>query len=70
MPPGMYTIVQVTACHDGVESHLRQQNQFAVVQRIYSVYVRNYTCTVEPLYNGHIGTDHFVHYREVVLFQR
>ena len=26
--------------------------------------------TVEPLYNGHIGTDHFVHYREVVLFQR
>ena len=20
--------------------------------------------------NGHIGTDHFVHYREVVLFQR
>ena len=28
------------------------------------------TCTVEPLNNGHIGTDHFVHYREVVLFQR
>ena len=26
--------------------------------------------TVEPLNNGHIGTDHFVHYREVVLFQR
>ena len=25
---------------------------------------------VEPLNNGHIGTDHFVHYREVVLFQR
>ena len=22
------------------------------------------------LNNGHIGTDHFVHYREVVLFQR
>ena len=28
------------------------------------------TCTVEPLNNGHIGTDHFVHYREIVLFQR
>ena len=27
------------------------------------------TITVEPLNNGHIGTDHFVHYREVVLFQ-
>ena len=27
-------------------------------------------CTVEPLNNGHIGADHFVHYREVVLFQR
>ena len=27
-------------------------------------------CTVEPLNNGHIGTDHFVHYGEVVLFQR
>ena len=27
-------------------------------------------CTVEPLNNGHIGIDHFVHYREVVLFQR
>ena len=27
-------------------------------------------CTVEPLNIGHIGTDHFVHYREVVLFQR
>ena len=26
--------------------------------------------TVEPLNNGHIGTDHFVHYREVVLFRR
>ena len=26
--------------------------------------------TVESLNNGHIGTDHFVHYREVVLFQR
>ena len=26
--------------------------------------------TVEPLNNGHVGTDHFVHYREVVLFQR
>ena len=26
--------------------------------------------TVEPLNNGHIGTDHFVLYREVVLFQR
>ena len=26
--------------------------------------------TAEPLNNGHIGTDHFVHYREVVLFQR
>ena len=26
--------------------------------------------TVEPLNNGHIGTHHFVHYREVVLFQR
>ena len=24
--------------------------------------------TVEPLNNGHVGTDHFVHYREVVLF--
>ena len=24
--------------------------------------------TVEPLNNGHIGTDPFVHYREVVLF--
>ena len=29
---------------------------------------KNYT--VEPLRNGHIGTDHFVHYREVVLFWR
>ena len=28
------------------------------------------TCTVEPLNNGHIGMHHFVHYREVVLFQR
>ena len=27
-----------------------------------------YMYTVEPLYNGHIGTDRFVHYREVVLF--
>ena len=26
--------------------------------------------TVEPLNNGHIGTDHFVHYKEVVLFRR
>ena len=26
--------------------------------------------TVEPLNNGHIETEHFVHYREVVLFQR
>ncbi len=24
--------------------------------------------TVEPLNKGHIGTSHFVHYREVVLF--
>ena len=24
--------------------------------------------TVEPLNNGHTGTDHFVHYREVALF--
>ena len=30
----------------------------------------SYMYTVEPLNNGHIGTDHFVHYREVVLFQR
>ena len=26
--------------------------------------------TVEPLNNGHIGMDHFVPHREVVLFQR
>ena len=26
--------------------------------------------TVESLNNGHIGTDHFVHYREIVHFQR
>ena len=26
--------------------------------------------TVEPLNNGHIGTDHFVHYSEVVHFWR
>ena len=26
--------------------------------------------TVEPLNNGYIGADHFVHDREVVLFQR
>ena len=26
--------------------------------------------TVEPLNNGHVGTDHFAHYRDVVLFQR
>ena len=32
--------------------------------------IRRLECTVEPLNNGHIGTDHFVHYREVVLFQR
>ncbi len=25
-------------------------------------------CTVEPLNKGHVGTSHFVHYREVVLF--
>ncbi len=25
-------------------------------------------CTVEPLNKGHIGTSHFVHYREAVLF--
>ncbi len=25
-------------------------------------------CTVEPRNKGHIGTSHFVHYREVVLF--
>ena len=25
---------------------------------------------MEPLNNGHIGMDHFVHYREVVLSQR
>ena len=25
--------------------------------------------TVEPLYNGHIGTQHFVHYSEVSLTQ-
>ena len=24
--------------------------------------------TVEPLNNGHIETDYFVHYREIVLF--
>ena len=30
----------------------------------------NHIHTVEPLNNGHIGTHHFVHYREVVLFQR
>ncbi len=27
-----------------------------------------YKNTVEPLNKGHIGTSHFVHYREVVLF--
>ena len=27
-----------------------------------------YTYGVEPLSNGHIGTDYFIHYREVVLF--
>ena len=26
--------------------------------------------STESLNNGYIGTDHFVHYREVVLFQR
>ena len=26
--------------------------------------------TVEPLNNGHIGMDHFIHYGEVVPFQR
>ena len=25
---------------------------------------------MEPLNNGQIGTDHFVHYREIVLFKR
>ncbi len=25
-------------------------------------------CIVEPLNKGHIGTSHFVHYREAVLF--
>ena len=29
-----------------------------------------HTYTVEPLSNGSIGMDDFVHYREVVLFQR
>ncbi len=28
----------------------------------------SHICTVEPLNKGHIGTSHFVHYREVVLF--
>ena len=32
--------------------------------------VQLYTRYSGPLNNGHIGTDHFVHYREVVLFQR
>ena len=27
-------------------------------------------CTMEPLNNGHIGMDHFVHHREVVLFRK
>ena len=34
------------------------------------VKVHIYYNTVEPLNDGHIGMDHFVHYREVVLFQR
>ena len=29
-----------------------------------------HTCTVEPLNNGHIVTDRFVHYREPVLIQK
>ena len=28
------------------------------------------SCIVEPLNNGQVGKDHFVHYREVILFRR
>ena len=46
-------------------NHLPQQSNLTTKRKeICRVY------TVEPLHNGHIGTDHFVHYREVVLFQR
>ena len=36
---------------------------------VVTIYVSDIN-TVEPLNNGHIGMDHFVHYREVVLLWR
>ena len=43
---------------------------YILLQFAYDAETHHFSYTVEPLNNGHIGTDHFVHYREVVLFQR
>ena len=53
------------------KEHSSKEKSFSLWrEEVYTTIMYMYIHTVEPPKKGHIGMDHFVHYREVVLFQR
>ena len=64
-----YTLLSSTALTSSSSGFIFSSCMESHIQYMYMLYMYP-VHAVEPLNNGHIGMDRFVHYREVVLFQR